>query len=51
MYLPDYESPRDANSDNVYEVTIRVVDSDNLAGEKNVRITVTNVDEVPVRLR
>ena len=46
MYLPDYESPMDENSDNVYEVTIRVVDSDNLPGEKNVRITVTNVDEV-----
>ena len=43
--LPDYEAPADANSDNVYEVTVRVVDSDNLPGEKNVRITVTNVDE------
>ena len=44
--LPDYENPLDENSDNVYEVTVRVVDSDELSGEKNVRITVSNVDEM-----
>lgn len=43
--LPDYEAPADANSDNVYEVKIRVLDSEGLSGEKDVRITVTNVDE------
>ncbi len=43
---PDYEHPMDANRDNVYEVTIRVVDSDDLVGNMGVRITVTNVDEM-----
>ena len=42
---PSYEDPQDANRDNVYEVTIRVVDGDGLSGEKSVRVTVTNVDE------
>ena len=43
---PDYESPQDANTDNVYELTVRVVDSDNLSGTKDVRITVNNVNEI-----
>ena len=42
---PDYEDPMDANRDNVYEVTIGVVDSKGLTGEKTVRVTVMNVDE------
>ena len=42
---PNYEDPQDANRDNVYEVTIRVVDGDGLVGEKSVRVTVMNVDE------
>ena len=42
---PNYEDPQDANRDNVYEVTIRVVDGDGLSGEKSVRVTVTNVNE------
>ncbi len=43
--LPDYENPMDSNRDNVYEVTVRVLDNDGAAGTKNVRITVMNVDE------
>ena len=35
----------DANRDNVYEVTITVVDTAGLMGTKNVRITVNNVNE------
>ena len=42
---PDYENPQDANRDNVYEVTIRVLDNAGAVGAKNVRITVMNVDE------
>ena len=42
---PSYEDPQDANRDNVYEVTIRVVDGDGLVGEKSVRVTVMNVNE------
>ena len=42
---PDFENPMDANRDNVYEVTITVVDTAGLSGTKNVRITVNNVNE------
>ena len=42
---PDFENPMDANRDNVYEVTIMVVDTAGLTGEKNIRITVNNVNE------
>ena len=45
MSPPNYEDPQDANRDNVYEVTIRVIDGDDLVGEKSVRITVMNVEE------
>ena len=41
---PDYESPNDANNDNVYEVTIRASDG-NLTSTLDVEITVTNVNE------
>ena len=42
---PDFESPLDANKDNVYEVAVRVVDTGSAVGTKNVRITVINVNE------
>jgi hypothetical protein len=42
---PDFENPMDANRDNVYEVTINVVDTAGATGQKNIRITVENVDE------
>ncbi len=41
---PDYEKPRDANNDNVYEVTVTVSDG-NLTAELDAEITVTNVNE------
>ena len=44
-HLPDFETPMDANRDNVYEVTINVVDTQGATGQKNIRITVNNVDE------
>ncbi len=43
---PDYEDPKDANRDNVYEVTVVVIDNDGARGEKAVRVEVRNVDEM-----
>ena len=47
---PDYENPTDANSDNVYEVTLVATDTDPLrtgagVGKVNVWVTVENADE------
>ena len=42
---PDYES-RDANKDNVYEVTVEATDGVGYTGTKDVKVTVTNKDEV-----
>ncbi len=47
---PDFENPTDANSDNVYEVTLVATDTDPLEtgagiGKVNVWVTVTNVEE------
>ena len=44
---PDYEKPRDANKDNVYEVTLTASDG-NLESTLDVEVTVTNVNEVAV---
>jgi hypothetical protein len=43
---PDFEAPSDANSDNVYEVTI-VVSDGSAKDAKDLSITVTNVNEGP----
>jgi VCBS repeat-containing protein len=45
---PNYESPTDSNSDNVYDITVTATDSGSLTDTKNVSITVTNVNEAPV---
>ena len=45
MAKPDFEDPKDANRDNVYEVTVRVIDDHGAPGEKDVRVTVNNVPE------
>ena len=42
---PDYEDPKDANEDNVYEVTVVVTDSDGLTDTLAVRVEVTNAEE------
>ena len=42
---PDYEMPTDANTDNVYEVTVRAADTDGYIGTMDVKVTVENVDE------
>ena len=41
---PDYESPTDADLDNVYEVSVNVTDGINTTSSA-IRISVTNVDE------
>ena len=43
---PDFESPTDADGDNVYEVTLEATDGDD-TGTLNVTVTVNNVDEPP----
>ena len=43
---PDFESPGDANRDNVYEVTVVAADSGRNSDELDVRVTVTNVAEL-----
>ena len=42
---PDFESPGDANGDNVYEVTVVASDPAGNSDELNVRVKVTNVAE------
>ena len=42
---PDFEAPTDANSDNVYEVTVRAADGDGNRGEMAVKVTVENESE------
>ena len=42
---PDYEAPGDANTDNVYEVTVVATDSEGNRSTRDVEVTVTNVDE------
>ena len=41
---PDYEVPRDANKDKVYEVTVTASDG-NLSASLDVEVTITNVNE------
>ncbi|MFA5017957.1 MAG: DUF4347 domain-containing protein, partial [Methylobacter sp.] len=43
---PNFESPTDAGTDNVYDVVITATDS-NGSATKNVAVTVTNVNEAP----
>ena len=42
---PDYERPLDQNGDNVYELTVMVVDRSGAASEKSVKVRVLNVNE------
>ncbi len=44
---PDFESPGDADGDNVYEVTVEASDGV-LVGRLDVQVTVTDVNEAPV---
>ena len=42
---PDYEDPRDADGDNVYELTLGVVDSGGAAAQRDIRVRVLNLNE------
>ena len=44
---PDFESPTDSGGNNVYNVTVRARDSGRLSDDRDVTITVTNVNERP----
>ena len=44
---PDFEGPADADTDNVYEVTVEASDGGATPGTLDVTVTVTNVDETP----
>ena len=46
---PDYENPADADSDNVYMVTLRVSDGTNM-GTRDVTVTVTDLVNEPMDL-
>ncbi len=46
---PDYENPTDANSDNVYEVTVRASDG-TMYADRMVKVTVDDDDEAPIIL-
>ncbi len=44
---PDFENPKDKNTDNVYNIVVSASDG-NLSGTLAVQVTVTNVNEGPV---
>ncbi|MEO0007979.1 MAG: hypothetical protein RJA20_2175, partial [Bacteroidota bacterium] len=41
-FTPDFELPGDADANNVYEVTIRVTNTNNLTADLNLLVTITN---------
>ena len=45
---PDFESPHDSDRNNVYKVTVRASDGRGGTADRNVTVTVTNVNEAPV---
>lgn len=46
LAAPNFESPQDADQNNVYEVRVSVSDGTNTATQ-DIQVTVTNVDETP----
>lgn len=45
---PDFEAPADSNSDNEYEIIVKVTDATGLTDSKDVRIAVEDVAETPM---
>ena len=43
---PDFEKPADADKDNVYEVTITAADGNANMSTKDIKVTVTNAEEI-----
>lgn len=44
---PDFESPADSNSDNIYEVTVQVNDGVGGVDAQTISVTVDNLDDTP----
>lgn len=44
---PDFENPNDTGANNIYEVEVTVTDSSGLTVQKNIAVTVTNLNEPP----
>ncbi len=47
MVARDFETPADADGDNVYEVTVRVTDTAGRTGAQSIQVTVNDADEPP----
>ncbi|HCN79432.1 MAG TPA: hypothetical protein DIT13_19895, partial [Verrucomicrobiales bacterium] len=47
LNAPNYESPADADLDNVYELIVEVSDGNGGTDEQEISVTVTNVNEAP----
>ena len=45
MAPPDYESPEDADGDNVYRVTVQATDASDITGALEVAVSVTDADD------
>ena len=45
--IPDHEDPADSGGNNVYDITVKALDSDGHIGELPVTVTVTPVNEAP----
>ena len=45
---PNFEAPTDANGDNVYDVTVKVTDSNGLFDTQAIAVTVTDANDAPV---
>ena len=44
---PDFETKEDQDTDNVYDVTVRVTDSGDMSATRDVAVTVTTANEAP----
>ncbi|MEO5378861.1 MAG: caspase family protein, partial [Magnetococcus sp. DMHC-6] len=47
LQTPNFESPTDSNTDNIYNIIVTVTDAGSLTASQAVAITVTNVNEAP----
>ena len=47
---PDFETPGDSNGDNIYAVKVTVTDATNLTDTQLIDVTVSDVNETPIRL-
>ena len=43
---PDFEAPRDANADNIYEVTVTATDANGAETDQGLLIQITDLDEI-----